>query len=76
MQLPGQMMAALKIGELGLVNLATSSLMAAIRLQVMAKLCTKVVLWPCMEAATEMAKGCPLMSEPNSAVCVYEALPM
>jgi hypothetical protein len=29
-----------------------------------------------MEAATEMAKGCPLMSEPNSAVCVYEALPM
>lgn len=29
-----------------------------------------------MDAATEMAKGCPLMSEDNGAVCVYEALPM
>jgi hypothetical protein len=29
-----------------------------------------------MEAATDMAKGCPLMSEPEGAVCVYEALPM
>jgi len=29
-----------------------------------------------MEEATEMAKGCPLMSAKDSAVCVYEALPM
>lgn len=29
-----------------------------------------------MEAATDMAKGCPLMSQQDGAVCVYEALPM
>jgi hypothetical protein len=29
-----------------------------------------------MAEATEMAKGCPLMSAKNGAVCVYEALPM
>ena len=29
-----------------------------------------------MEEATEMAKGCPLMSADDGAVCVYEALPM
>ena len=29
-----------------------------------------------MEEATELAKGCPLVSSPDSAVCVFEALPM
>jgi hypothetical protein len=29
-----------------------------------------------MNQATELAKGCPLMSEKDGAVCVYEALPM
>jgi hypothetical protein len=29
-----------------------------------------------MDEATEIAKGCPLMSATNGAVCVYEALPM
>ncbi len=29
-----------------------------------------------MEDATEWAKGCPLVSSPDGAVCVYEALPM
>jgi hypothetical protein len=29
-----------------------------------------------MDEATEMAKGCPLMSAEDGAVCVYEALPM
>jgi hypothetical protein len=29
-----------------------------------------------MAEATEMAKGCPLMSVKDGAVCVYEALPM
>ncbi len=29
-----------------------------------------------MDEATELAKGCPLMSTTDSAVCVYEALPM
>lgn len=29
-----------------------------------------------MAAATEIAKGCPLMSKKDAAVCVYEALPM
>jgi hypothetical protein len=29
-----------------------------------------------MAEATEMAKGCPLVLDPNGAVCVYEALPM
>jgi hypothetical protein len=29
-----------------------------------------------MADATELAKGCPLVSDPNSAVCVYEAMPM
>ena len=29
-----------------------------------------------MEAATELAKGCPLVTATGSAVCVYEALPM
>lgn len=29
-----------------------------------------------MAQATEMAKGCPLMSAKDGAVCVYEALPM
>lgn len=29
-----------------------------------------------MEEATEIAKGCPLVSQTDAAVCVYEALPM
>ena len=29
-----------------------------------------------MEEATELAKGCPLISSKDGAVCVYEALPM
>ena len=29
-----------------------------------------------MDEATEMAKGCPLIADKHSAVCVYEALPM
>jgi hypothetical protein len=29
-----------------------------------------------MEEATEIAKGCPLISSKDGAVCVYEALPM
>lgn len=29
-----------------------------------------------MDEATEMAKGCPLIADKDSAVCVYEALPM
>lgn len=29
-----------------------------------------------MEAATELAKGCPLVASGEGAVCVYEALPM
>ncbi len=29
-----------------------------------------------MDEATELAKGCPLMSAKDGAVCVYEALPM
>ncbi len=29
-----------------------------------------------MEEATELAKGCPLVSSKDGAVCVYEALPM
>ncbi|MGC1176881.1 MAG: hypothetical protein WA843_02325 [Candidatus Saccharimonadales bacterium] len=29
-----------------------------------------------MDEATELAKGCPLMSSKDGAVCVYEALPM
>jgi hypothetical protein len=29
-----------------------------------------------MKEATELAKGCPLMSSKDGAVCVYEALPM
>ncbi len=29
-----------------------------------------------MDEATELAKGCPLMSIKDGAVCVYEALPM
>ena len=29
-----------------------------------------------MDAATEMAKDCPLMAAKDGAVCVYEALPM
>lgn len=29
-----------------------------------------------MDEATELAKGCPLMSLKDGAVCVYEALPM
>lgn len=29
-----------------------------------------------MDAATELAKGCPLMAAKDGAVCVYEALPM
>jgi hypothetical protein len=29
-----------------------------------------------MEAAVELAKGCPLMKAKTGAVCVYEALPM
>ena len=29
-----------------------------------------------MEQATKLAKGCPLVSQPDAAVCVYEALPM
>jgi hypothetical protein len=29
-----------------------------------------------MDEATEIAKGCPLMSANAGAVCVYEALPM
>jgi hypothetical protein len=29
-----------------------------------------------MDEAVETAKGCPLMSDKDSAVCVYEALPM
>ena len=29
-----------------------------------------------MDEATEIAKGCPLMSAEDGAVCVYEALPM
>jgi hypothetical protein len=29
-----------------------------------------------MDAAVELAKDCPLTSEKDSAVCVYEALPM
>ena len=29
-----------------------------------------------MEEATALAKGCPLMGAKDSAVCVYEALPM
>jgi hypothetical protein len=29
-----------------------------------------------MDAATELAKGCPLVESKEGAVCVYEALPM
>jgi hypothetical protein len=29
-----------------------------------------------MDEATKLAQGCPLMSEKDGAVCVYEALPM
>ena len=29
-----------------------------------------------MDEATKIAQGCPLVSAQNSAVCVYEALPM
>jgi hypothetical protein len=29
-----------------------------------------------MDEATEIAKGCPLMSDKDGAVCVFEALPM
>ena len=29
-----------------------------------------------MDEATELAKGCPLLGAKDSAVCVYEALPM
>jgi hypothetical protein len=29
-----------------------------------------------MDDATKLAQGCPLMSEKDGAVCVYEALPM
>lgn len=29
-----------------------------------------------LEAATEMAKGCPLVLSETGAVCVYDALPM
>jgi hypothetical protein len=29
-----------------------------------------------MDEATEIAKGCPLMSVKDAAVCVYEAMPM
>lgn len=29
-----------------------------------------------MEDATEIANGCPLVTNKNGAVCVYEALPM
>ena len=29
-----------------------------------------------MDEATAMAKGCPLVADKDSAVCVYEALPM
>lgn len=29
-----------------------------------------------MDEATKLAQGCPLISAQNSAVCVYEALPM
>lgn len=29
-----------------------------------------------MDEATEMSKGCPLLSANKGAVCVYEALPM
>lgn len=29
-----------------------------------------------MEEATELAKSCPLVSQKDAAVCVYEALPM
>jgi len=29
-----------------------------------------------MAEASELAKGCPLMSDKEAAVCVYEALPM
>jgi len=29
-----------------------------------------------MDEAVELAKGCPLMTDKDGAVCVYEALPM